>query len=234
MQRGAQTMNKLILRCLFVALPFLAVDQASADYGFSLAISPEVHVQPGDVVNLPARFTNTGNQAISFGSGYSGLAGSFNGVTLQPGDSLDFAYLNIRVHDDAVPGVSDKQYPILGIAFPGGVDLLAASYTQPVDSGFFSQIVVGSETYALPLSKVSQAQPGYFSSSASLDLPWIVLLSITDMAFADTQFGPAADAIELPIVSVPEPGVWLTLVLGFGLVFFHVKWRGLSSPLRMG
>lgn len=198
-------------------LTLLSAPAAGADYGFSLFISPELHVQPGNVVNMPARILNTGTVDISFGTGYAGLAGQFNGVSLKPGEHADFAYLSISVYQDAAVGASDYQHPILGIAFPDGSNLLAASYTDPADSSFRTRVIVDTETYALPLTRITQAQLGYFTPSTSLDHAWIVMQSITEMAFANTQYGPDPGAMALPIRAVPEPATWLTMIAGLAL-----------------
>jgi hypothetical protein len=46
---------------LAIALP------AQAGYGFALAIGPEIRLQPGSHVHLPARLTHTGTLDIAFG-----------------------------------------------------------------------------------------------------------------------------------------------------------------------
>jgi len=199
-------MKRLKLARWLIVLAVPAAPGANAGYGFSLAISPEIHLQPGDVINMPARILNTGTLDIYFDTGYAGLAGQFNGLTLKPGDHVDFAYLSISisVHPGAAVLASDYQYPILGVAFPDGSNLLAASYTQPADSSFRTRVIIDTETYALPLTTITQARPGYFSQGTTLGHAWIVMLSITDMAFASTQYGPDPGANVNPL-DVPSP-----------------------------
>jgi hypothetical protein len=67
---------------LAIALP------AHAGYSFALAISPEIRLQPGSHVHLPARLTNTGTLDIAFGPGSGAFSGQFNDLTLRPGEHI--------------------------------------------------------------------------------------------------------------------------------------------------
>jgi hypothetical protein len=200
-----QTLQAVI--ALAIALP------AQAGYGFALAISPEIRLQPGSHVHLPARLTNTGTLDIAFGPGSGAFSGQFNDLTLRPGEHFDFAYLNIPADADAPLGAISHQYPLLGIAFPDGANLMAAGYTQPAQPGYRTRVIIDHDAYARPLSLAREAQDGYFSGSTPAQVH-VVLTSYTELAYADVTLGAHPQAVNLPILAVPEPQTWLLFGMG--------------------
>lgn len=208
-----QVVKVNVVKGLLVGIALATVQPAMASYGFTLAISPEIHLQPGSHVHLPARITNTGTLDMVFGPSNGAFNGQFNDLTLQPGEHFDFAYLNIQADADAPLGAISYQHPLLGIAFPDGANLLAASYTQIAQPGYRTRVIIDNNSYARPLSLVREAQDGYFSGSTPTQMH-IVLSSYTELAYADVALGAHPQAVNLPVIAVPEPQSWMLFAMG--------------------
>ncbi len=225
--------------CFALALALSSANGAHAEYNYTLTLSAEIHVKPGDVVNLPARLTNTGTQAFTFREftavdDTALFLAQFNSLTLDPGESFDFAYVSLAIHPDAQLGQNQIEYRNMGIQFPDDTRLLTG-YTGPccdavIDPAQRTRIVVDTVNYASPLSRVSYAYPGYYSGGPPAEeFARIALLSYSDYLFADSQISPRADAVNLPILAVPEPGTWMMLGVGLGLLAAR-KARQRSGP----
>ncbi|OYY93469.1 MAG: hypothetical protein B7Y41_11985 [Hydrogenophilales bacterium 28-61-23] len=218
-----------IRRCaMVIALTMGIADAVQAEYNYTLTLSAEIHVKPGDVINLPARLNNTGTQSFSFGEFTAGddvsrFLAQFNQLTLDPNESFDFTYVSLAVNADAAIGTSQTEYRTLGIQFPDDSRLMTGS-TGPCcdasnDPAQRTRIIVDSVRYATPLNRVTYAYPGYYSGGPQAnEFARISLLTYSDYSFADSQINPRAGAIVLPIVAVPEPETWMLLAVGLLLI----------------
>ena len=218
---------------IVLALVFGGTNAVQAEYNYTLTLSAEIHVKPGDVVNLPARITNTGTQSFTFGEftasdNFARFLAQFNNLTLDPNESFDFTYVSLAVHADAAIGTSQTEYRTLGIQFPDDSRLMTGNSgpccDAPTESAQRTLIIIDSISFATPLNRVSYAYPGYYSGGPQAnEFARIALLTHSDYAFADSQLNPRAGAISLPIVAIPEPGTWMMMAVGLGLLGAKLK-----------
>ncbi len=240
-QRQASWNSRIRRYATVIVMVVGMADVAQADYNYTLTLSAEIHVKPGDIVNLPARLTNTGTQAFTFRE-FTAIddtalfLAQFSNLTLDPGESFDFSYVSLIVHPDAQIGQSQIEYRNMGIQFPDDTRLLTG-YTGPccdaeIDPAQRTRIIVDTDSYSTPITRVSNAYPGYYSGGAPAEeFARIALLSYSDYTFADSQISPRAGAINLPILAVPEPETWMMLSAGL-LLLAARKARHRSTPTK--
>lgn len=137
-------------------------------YSYDLGISEEIHIKPGDTVNLPARILNTGDTPIEFqnfkpkygslGTIYNQFETQFNNVVLQPGETFDFILCTLGISPDAKIGDSHYISRGMAVAFPNKTVLVPGHYPNN-NLNKITNIIIDNATYMTSLDRYSTAKP---------------------------------------------------------------------------
>lgn len=229
-------MKKAILALFTICMCFLGRN-AFAYFSFDLGLSEELYVKPGDIVNIPARFYNSGTDIIEFRTIWNyddvgKFVNQFNGVILNPGEYFDFTFCSLSISPDApLNERQDGFLRMLSVGFPGNVALESGHYgllpPGGTDPYAFTNIIISNETFITPLDRYTTGQPGYFGPGGN-DKALIRGIQYGNFDFGTGQLSPNPDGF-IPeirnIEPVPEPATFSLLGLGLAGLALRKKKR---------